>query len=115
MQEGKITISTQPHLTTDKVQIWLDTELPHRIWSEPIDIFQSDRSSSETKDSTFSPGMILLLTQTLVDLMQCRLEILSMPTSIPIDEQNESYTRLQLTIPLVILEPEPISHESTEN
>lgn len=118
MQEGKITISTQPHLTTDGVEIWLDAELPNQIWAEPIDISQSDRFlSSETKDFTFSPGMILLLTQTLVDLMQCRLDILSMPTLMSIDEENESYTRLQLTIPLVILEPEPepVSQESTEN
>ncbi|MGL4619774.1 MAG: hypothetical protein ACRCZS_12050, partial [Chroococcidiopsis sp.] len=95
--------------------IWLDAELPHRIWSDSIDVSQRDRLSLlEIKDFTFSPGMILLLTQTLLDLMHCRLEILSMPNSTSIDEENESYTRLQLMIPLVTLEPETVA-EATEN
>jgi hypothetical protein len=112
MSEGKIIISTQTHLATNTVQIWLDAELPTQIWSEPIDTVQSDRLlPSETKNFAFSPGMTLLLIQTLVDLMQCRLEILSMPTEVDVD----SCTRLQLTIPLVIIEPETVLLESAEN
>jgi hypothetical protein len=116
MQEGKITISTQPHPNTKEVQIWLDAPLPEQIWSELINTFQNTFQSnrllpSETKDFTFSPGMTLLLIQTLADLMQCRLEILSMPP----DEENESYARLQFTIPLVTLEPEPVSSEPTQH
>ena len=118
MQEGKILVSTHPILATNEIAIWLDAELPHQIWSESIDVSQSGLSPLETRDFAFSPGMVLLLTQTLLDLMQCRLEILSMPnsisTSMSIDEENEFYTRLQLTIPLVTLEPETVS-EATEN
>jgi len=115
MQEGKIIVSTHPNLATNEIAIWLDAELPHRIWSESIDVFQSDLSPLETKDFAFSPGMILLLTQTLLDLMHCRLEILSMPNSMSTDEENESYTRLQLILPLVTLEPETVASEATGN
>ncbi|URD51855.1 sensor histidine kinase KdpD [Chroococcidiopsis sp. CCNUC1] len=115
MQEGNILVSTHSCLATNEMAIWLDAELPHQILSDSIDVSQSDRISPlEIKDFTFSPGMILLLTQTLLDLMHCRLEILSMPNSISIDEENESYTRLQLMIPLVTLEPETVS-EAIEN
>ncbi|OWY67489.1 hypothetical protein B7486_30940 [cyanobacterium TDX16] len=115
MQEGNILVSTHSCLATNEMAIWLDAELPHRIWSDSIDVSQRDRLSPlEIKDFTFSPGMILLLTQTLLDLMHCRLEILSMPNSTSIDEENESYTRLQLMIPLVTLEPETVA-EATEN
>lgn len=115
MPEGKILVSTHPYLATNEMAIWLDAELPHQIWSDSIDLSQSDRLSPlAIEDFAFSPGMILLLAQTLLDLMQCRLEILSMPNSTSIDEENESYTRLQLTIPLVTLEPETVS-EATEN
>ena len=118
MQEGKILVSTHPILATNEIAIWLDAELPHQILAESIYVSQSGLSPLETRDFAFSPGMVLLLTQTLLDLMQCRLEILSMPnsisTSMSIDEENEFYTRLQLTIPLVTLEPETVS-EATEN
>ncbi|MBD2308015.1 HAMP domain-containing histidine kinase [Chroococcidiopsis sp. FACHB-1243] len=115
MQEGTIFVSTNSDLATNEMAVCIDTELPHRIWSDSIDVSQSDRLSPlETKDFAFSPGMILLLTQTLLDLMHCRLEILSMSNSTSTDEENESYTRLQLMIPLVTLEPETVS-EATEN
>lgn len=99
MQEGKIIISTQQQ-DADAIQVWLDTQLPNHIWSEPVDLTQL-----EAKNFTFSSGMNLLLTQSLLDLMQCRLEIISISTST--DTENEPCTtRLQLTIPLVKLESE---------
>lgn len=116
MQEGKVVVSAHPYLATNEMAICIDAELPYQIWSDSIDVSQSDLSSPlDTKDFAFSPGMILLLTQTLLDLMQCRLEILSMPNSTSTDEVNESYTRLQLIIPLVTLEPETVPSEATEN
>ena len=54
--------------------------------------------------------MTLLLTQTLLELMHGRMEILSVPEAV----DAESQTRMQLTIPLMIPESETAFLEPEE-
>ncbi len=87
-------------------QIWLDVNLPITIWSEPVDSLQTLQSKqSVLKNTAPSFGMSLLLTQTLLELMQGSLEIVFIPDAADTNEQ----TRIQLTIPLMIPEPETAS------
>lgn len=102
MEEGSILISAQPTVATESVQIWLDVPLPASAWSEPIDLMQFEHSNQEQgyKNTALSLGMKLLQNQTLLELMQGRLEILPVPT----DTNAFNLTRIQVTIPLLIPE-----------
>lgn len=117
MQEGSIFISTLPTSSQNNAQICLDVELPVSTWLEPVDLSQTIHLPQESvlyNNIALSPGMTLLLTQTLLELMHGRMEILSVP-----EAAAESQTRMQLTIPLMIpesetafLEPEEIQSEA---
>lgn len=104
MEEGSISISTSFSSANSHAQIWLDVNLPPTIWSEPVDLSQI-QPKSVLKNTAPSFGMTLLLTQTLLELMQSRLEIVPLPITADADSQ----TRVQLTIPLVIPESETAS------
>ena len=110
MEQGSICISAQPTAAADtSVHIWLDVELPSSIWREPVDLMQSISNTTELVNQTKpSLGLTLLLNQTLLEVMKGRLELLSVP---PQDES--SWTRIQLAIPLLI--PETASLWQEEN
>lgn len=111
MEEGSICVSAQPKPEAGTVHIWLDVQLPASAWCESVDLMKSERrQNSPVKDNAArSPGLTLLLNQTLLELMKGRLEILPVSTDV-----DESYcTRIQLTIPLVIPETESLRHEET--
>lgn len=106
MEEGSISISTSFTSATNHAQIWLDVNSPTNIWSEPVDLSQTTQAKkSVLKNTAPSFGMTLLLTQTLLELMHSRLEIVHLPVTTDADEQ----TRMQLTIPLMIPESETAS------
>lgn len=105
MEEGSISISTSFTSASDQAQVWLDVNLPPTIWSEPVDLSQTAKSKSVLKNTAPSFGMTLLLTGTLLELMQSRLEIVPFPIAADADFQ----TRVQLTIPLMIPESETTS------
>ena len=110
MEQGSICISAQPTAAADtSVHIWLDAELPSSIWREPVDLMQSISNTTELVNQTKpSLGLTLILNQTLLEVMKGRLELLSVP---PQDES--SWTRIQLAIPLLI--PETASLWQEEN
>lgn len=111
MEEGSICISTSSSPTNNSVYIWLDVPVHTLPGSESIDFIKSiDFIHSEDKavltekeNSTFSPGMKLLLNQTLLEVMGGKLEIIPFPTT---QAATQELTRLQLSIPLVIPEAE---------
>jgi K+-sensing histidine kinase KdpD len=108
MEEGSIYIFTQAVPEANLVHIWLDVPLSASTWSEPIDLMYSNYASPQSLngDSTTSPGMKLLLNQTLLKAMQGKLEIIAIPT----DEQSaENLSRIQISIPLLTLET-PFPH-----
>ncbi|BAY26382.1 histidine kinase [Calothrix sp. NIES-2100] len=110
MEEGSISISTGSSATSNSAFIWLDVPVHALPWSESIDFIKSiefipveDKAVSTNKENLhLSPGMKLLLNQTLLDVMGGKLEILPPTTEVG----NEQFTKLQITIPLVIPEAE---------
>ncbi|MEH1933285.1 MAG: HAMP domain-containing sensor histidine kinase [Nostoc sp.] len=103
MEEGSICISTSTVPTNNFVNIWLDVPSHAIVWSEPIDLIKSEDQPTQIdqKNAALSPGMRLLINQTLVEVMGGKLEIL--PSTI-VKEPLQQFTRLQISIPLVIPE-----------
>ena len=103
MEEGSICISSSTIPTNNFVTIWLDVPTHAITWSEPIDLLKSENQPIQIDQKTvaLSPGMRLLINQTLVEVMGGKLEIL--PSSIA-QEPHEEITRLQISIPLAIPE-----------
>lgn len=121
MDEGSVYISAQSVLQDESVHIWLDVPLSASAWSEPLDLIESKPKIDHLirEHIAPSPGMTLLLDQTLLEVMKGRLEILSPSTDAAEsnfteseeapDHSGVSLTRLQITIPLMI--PETASLE----
>ena len=122
MKEGNIYVSTQLTPADEtSVHIWLDVQLPAHTWSDPVDLMEYGNKATEYSDyflplehtlrepvkeyAAPSPGLKLLLSQTLLELMKGRLELLAVPT----DADESQFSRLQITIPLMI--PETASFE----
>lgn len=103
MDEGKILISAQ--IAAETVYIYLDVDLPVSIWSEPIDLI---KQQLPTENAKLSPGLKLLLNQTVLAQMQGKLEIVGSTNPAASD-----CTRLQVTIPVLI--PETAFLEQEEN
>jgi K+-sensing histidine kinase KdpD len=101
MQAGSIQISAQPDSTSEEVKIWIDVESSPEAWSDPVDLLQS-APETDTREQTLSPGMQLLMNQTLLEVMQGRLEIVAASA-------DGNLTRLQVSIPLA--SPETASLE----
>jgi signal transduction histidine kinase len=105
MEEGSIRLSSAIAPTNDCVYIWLDVPTHAIACSEPIDLITSTCQPVQTEgDNVYiSPGMKLLLNQTLLEVMGGKLEILSSPIT---EASQEQITRLAISIPLVIPEAE---------
>jgi signal transduction histidine kinase len=99
MEEGSIYISSSTLPTNNFVNIWLDLPTHAMPWSEPIDLlkFEDQPSQIDQENAALSPGMRLLINQTLVEVMGGKLEIL--PLTI-VKEPPQQLTRLQISIPL---------------
>lgn len=95
------------------IQICIDAPLAISNWNDPIDLMRSsDRSylesiytnigsKEELSASTLNntpPGLVLLLNQTLLEVMQGKLEILPAPT----DSEQSRVTRILISIPQLI-------------
>ncbi|WP_375509989.1 sensor histidine kinase [uncultured Nostoc sp.] len=105
MQEGSIYISSNTVPTSNFVNIWLDVPTHAIPWSEAIDLIKSENQPTEIdqRKAALSPGMRLLINQTLVEVMGGKLEIL--PSTIA-KESHQEISRLQISMPLVIPEAE---------
>ncbi|MGF2039282.1 MAG: HAMP domain-containing sensor histidine kinase [Nostoc sp. CmiVER01] len=105
MEEGSICISSSTVPTSNFVNIWLDVPTHAIPWSEPIDLIKSEDQlpGIDQENAALSPGMRLLINQTLVKVMGGKLEIL--PSTIT-KEPHQEISRLQISIPLVTPESE---------
>ncbi|MCL6749471.1 HAMP domain-containing histidine kinase [Nostoc sp. CCCryo 231-06] len=105
MEEGSICVSSSTVPTSNFVNIWLDVPTHAIPWSEPIDLIKSEDQPPDIDqgNTALSPGMRLLINQTLVEVMGGKLEIL--PSTIA-KEPHQEISRLQISIPLVIPEAE---------
>jgi hypothetical protein len=102
MEEGGIYISTAVSPRNDFAYIWLDIPSHAVSKSEPVNLVETHEEQSTYSHgqiTKLSPGMKLLLNQTLLEVMGGKLEIVSYtPTS------TAHNTRLQLSVPVVIPE-----------
>jgi signal transduction histidine kinase len=102
MEEGSISISTAFSPTSKFIHVCLDLPTSAIPTSEAIDLMKSEYKLPDTdkQNAPFSPGMRLLINQTLLELMGGKLEIVSSVRN----EPNQHYSRLQVSIPLMIPE-----------
>jgi His Kinase A (phospho-acceptor) domain len=116
---GTFNLSVSLVPESDLVSIWIDAPLATSTWNDPVDLMHSDRSYLEllNKSSDIQlditphqtpPGLVLLLNQTLLEVMHGKLDILPAPT----DSEQAPTTRIQISIPQLtpdtsLLVPEP--------
>lgn len=114
MREGHLCLSTKLEPETGYVHIWIEDERPASFWQEPLALLQDPLSVEQSWSGQVSPGMTLLMNQTLLERMQGRLEILatpletssdaSLPACLPSPGEIEptNLSRVQCSIPLVM-------------
>jgi signal transduction histidine kinase len=108
MDEGNIEVSAEHFPQDDRVAVSIDLHSPLKIWGEPIDLLQrainiNPQTAKEqfmASPKTPSPGMNLILAQTLLDLMQGELEIIEIPSG----DGESKITRLQCAVPVAAAE-----------
>jgi hypothetical protein len=96
MREGTIRVTTE--VIPPAIRICVEDDRPMSFWSEPLDLLQllkAHKGSPVEPTLLPSPGLSLLMNQTLMELMGGRLEV----TAVPLAESE--ITRIQCTIPLV--------------
>lgn len=104
MEDGSIRISATCSPESKEVHIGFDVQCPTVLWSESIDLLTTipeiERQPGETP--TISAGLNLLIVQTLVEVMQGRLEVLpaSGEESDTASTTEEKITRLRCSMPL---------------
>ena len=113
LREPIVSVSVSVHAEPESgyAHIWIEDDRPTNSLSEPIDLLQSESPTAEQGDEEFSlsPGLTLLLNQTLLELMQGRLDMLAIPSP----NEASNLTRIQCSIPLV--NPQSLLIESDEN
>lgn len=99
MEEGSVNVSVHPSPETGYVHIWVDDQRPISAWSESWDLLKSTLAKEQTppEQANLSPGMRLLMNQTLLSLMEGRLEVLAIPSE---GENSNNFNRTQCSIPL---------------
>lgn len=104
MEDGSIRISATSSPESKEAHIEFDVQGSTEVWSESIDLLSTTPEMEKQPDETYkiSPGLNLLIVQTLVEVMQGRLEVL--PTS---GEKSKcdsaadaNMTRLRCSMPL---------------
>ncbi|MEL7034605.1 MAG: HAMP domain-containing sensor histidine kinase [Cyanobacteria bacterium J06592_8] len=106
MEQGSIVVSCDTAPESGQAYIWVDDQRPVSAWSESWDLLHStlDKSSSKTplasvpstEDYQLSPGMRLLINQTLLTLMDGCLDVVTVPT----EGEASNFTRTQCILPL---------------
>lgn len=103
MEEGSVNVSATASRESGAVHILIEDQRPVSAWSESWDLLKEDLEGkmkldppiSANEEFDLSPGMRLLMNQTLLELMKGRLEVLAVPS-----EGEDDFTRTQCSIPL---------------
>jgi signal transduction histidine kinase len=98
MQEGTIRVTTEAVLASQEIRICVEDDRPLSFWSEPINLLQLLQANTDNPLELTplpSPGLSLLMNQTLMELMGGRLEVLAVPSA------ESEVTRIQCSIPWV--------------
>ena len=100
MDEGNVNVSVHPAWKSGYVHIWIDDQRPISAWSESWDLlkrnFEENTEKNMSADFQLSPGMRLLMNQTLLGMMNGRLEVLATPC----DREESNFNRTQCSIPM---------------
>jgi hypothetical protein len=114
MNEGSIRVSTSSLPDDREARIWIDIQSPDRIWSESIDLLSQtpDNNAQSNETGSVSAGLTLLMAQTLVEVMQGRLELLPISDDPTTSDSTQTSIRLQCSMPLG--SPEPVEQVSVE-
>ncbi|NER34013.1 MAG: HAMP domain-containing histidine kinase [Oscillatoria sp. SIO1A7] len=101
---GSISINAQASPDTKFVWIWIDAPYPDEIWSEAVDLLQTEPGLDPPgrENGRVSLGLSLFMNHTIMELMQGRLEAMEIPPSV---EAEPNIRRIQCSLPLTILEP----------
>ncbi|MCC3408607.1 MAG: HAMP domain-containing histidine kinase [Microcoleus sp. PH2017_10_PVI_O_A] len=102
MEEGSISVSAHSSPESGCVHIWVDDQRSVSAWSESWDLLKHDLELDATKSSDnshVSSGMRLLMNQTLLSLMNGKLEVLAVPS----ESEESNFNRTQCSIPLAKL------------
>lgn len=101
MEEGSIVVSAHPSPESGYVNIWVDDQRSISAWSESWDLLKHDleTDNKSTEPVKVSSGMRLLMDQTLLSLMNGRLEVLAVPS----ENEESNFTRTQCCIPLATI------------
>lgn len=98
MQEGTIRVTTDADADSQEIRICIEDDRPQSFWSEPINLLQllqANQNNSVESVPLPSPGLSLLMNQTLMELMGGKLEVLAVPSA------ESGVTRIQCSIPWV--------------
>ncbi|MEA5572375.1 HAMP domain-containing sensor histidine kinase [Calothrix sp. UHCC 0171] len=98
MEEGRICISVPPTQETGAncATIWLDMPTFAFPSSEAIDLMTTEMNLNLQSPTATAPGMKLLLSQSILDVLGGKLEILPYPDD---GKDSQQMTRLQISIP----------------
>ena len=100
MDEGSVNVSVHPAWESGYVHIWIDDQRPVSAWSESWDLLKHNLEEKAEKnisaDFQLSPGMRLLMNQTLLGMMNGRLEVLATPS----EGEESNFNRTQCSIPM---------------
>jgi len=101
MEPLNVRVSVHLDPATEYVNIWVEDERPAEALSEPIDLLKTISAEDKeplpiNEDFTLSPGLSLMISQTVLELMKGRLEVLAVPSV----EENTKFTKIQCSIPL---------------
>ncbi|WP_424406230.1 sensor histidine kinase [Microcoleus sp.] len=102
MDEGSISVSAHCSPESGCVHIWVDDQRSVSAWSESWDLLKHDLvsdASNNSDNSKVSSGMRLLMNQTLLTLMNGKLEVLAVPS----ESEESNFNRTQCSIPLATL------------
>ena len=102
MDEGSISVSAHSSPESGCVHIWVDDQRSVSAWSESWDLLKHDLvsdASNNSDNSKVSSGMRLLMNQTLLSLMNGKLEVLAVPS----ESEESNFNRTQCSIPLASL------------
>lgn len=106
MEEGSVNVSARASMESGYVHILIEDQRPISAWSESWDLLKEDLEGKTklnnhieaNEEFDLSPGMRLLMNQTLLELMKGRLEVLAVPS-----ESEDDFTRTQCSIPLAVV------------
>ncbi|MGD1807627.1 sensor histidine kinase [Dapis sp. BLCC M126] len=100
MDEGSVNVSVHSADESGYVNIWIDDQRPVSAWSESWDLLKHNLEEKAEKhqspDFQLSPGMRLLMNQTLLGMMNGRLEVLATPS----EGEESNFNRTQCSIPI---------------